>query len=78
MLTTDVRQLPDEVREELADFYRIKLNWLSSIFMLEADVDDKQAQVKASQMLASLHGASILVQATGDVEKYEDAVGYLR
>ncbi len=76
MLTTDVRQLPDEVREELADFYRIKLSWLTSVFALEAD--EKQAHIKACQMLASLHGASILVQATGDVEKYEDAVSYLR
>lgn len=78
MLTTDVRQLPDEVREELADFYRIKLNWLGSVFRLKVGENEKQAQIKACQMLASLHGASILVQATGDVEKYEDAVGYLR
>lgn len=78
MLTTDVRQLPDDIREELADFYRIKLSWLTSVFALETEIDEKQAQIKACQMLASLHGASILVQATGDVEKYEDAVGYLR
>lgn len=78
MLTTDVRQLPEEVKQELSEFYHIKLAWLTQVYLLEDATDEILAQSKANQMLASLHGASILVQATGDVERYEAAVAYLR
>ena len=78
MLTTDVQQLPAEVKQELAEFYHIKLNWLSQVYLLNEGIDETQAQLKANQMLASLHGASILVQATGEVTRYEEAVAYLR
>lgn len=78
MLTTDIHQLPDEVKQELAAFYHIKLNWLSQVYLLNEGIDERQARSKANQMLASLHGASILVQATGESERYEEAVAYLR
>ena len=78
MLTTDVQQLPEEVKQELAEFYQIKLDWIAKVYLLDDTLSQEQAQRKANQMLASLHGASILVQATGDVTKYDEAVAYLR
>jgi len=78
MLTTDVQQLPDEVKQELAAFYLIKLQWIEQVYLLEEATNESLAKQKANQMLASLHGASILVQATGETERYEEAVAYLR
>ena len=78
MLTSDKRLLPAQVSQALADFYQVKLTWLAQVCQRLFQLEEAEAQVKACQILASLHGASILVQATGDPSKYEDAVACWR
>jgi TetR/AcrR family transcriptional repressor of nem operon len=78
MLTADKHILPEEVSAELAAFYNVKLAWLTQVFMRLEQVTEDQALVLACQLLASLHGASVLVQATGNAEFFESAVSYWR
>lgn len=78
MLTADKHLLPESVCEALAEFYEVKLCWLTQVFVRLDNLSEEKARVKAGQLLASLHGASVLVQATGDVGWYEKAVALWR
>lgn len=80
MLTTDKNLLPENAKQELEAFYLLKLNWLDKVVarLMDWPADSSQSQRLARQVLAALHGASVLVRATGNHADYEDAVGYLR
>lgn len=73
-LASDSNILPKEVAEELADFYKTSLNWLSEVSAQIDGCSEQQANIKAKEIFASLHGASLLVQATGDISMYTDVV----
>lgn len=74
MLTADKRILPEEVSAELAAFYNVKLAWLTQVFMRLEQVTEDQALILASQLLASLHGASVLVQGTNQPDFFDRAL----
>lgn len=74
MLTSDKPILPELVSGELATFYELLLTWLSKLFVRLDLSNDIEAMIKASQLLASLHGASILVQGTGDTEYFDNVM----
>ena len=78
MLTADKHILPDEVSAALATFYNVKIEWLTLLFMRLASLPEAQAKTQTIQFLATLHGASVLVQATGNAEFFESAVSYWR
>ncbi|SBS24647.1 HTH-type transcriptional regulator TtgR [Marinomonas spartinae] len=78
MLTADKHLLPESVGVALAEFYEVKLSWLTQVFVRLNNFADDQARVKAGQLLASLHGASVLVQATGEVDWFEKALSLWR
>lgn len=78
MLTADKALLPDRVCRELEAFYQVKLSWLTKVFMRLEDISEKEADLRACQLLASLHGASVLVQATGKIDYFEKAVAIWR
>jgi TetR/AcrR family transcriptional repressor of nem operon len=78
MLTADKHILPDEVSAALAAFYNVKIEWLTLLFMRLAPLQEEQAKTQTIQFLATLHGASVLVQATGNAEFFERALSYWR
>lgn len=78
MLTSDKSSLPDAVCQELAIFYKLKLDWLTQVFMRLEQVDEEAALTKASQLLSCLHGASILVQGANDPAFFDRALSYWR
>jgi len=78
MLTADKHILPEEVSIELAAFYTMKLKWLTRVFIRLEDVTEGDALVLASQLLASLHGASVLVQGTNQPDFFDRALSYWR
>lgn len=71
MLTADKTSLPDMVCSELAAFYQVKLDWLVQLFIVLKRVNEDVALTLASQLLAALHGASVLVLATGNDALFE-------
>ncbi|MBJ7536330.1 TetR/AcrR family transcriptional regulator [Marinomonas transparens] len=78
MLTADKHRLPEAVSTALADFYQVKLEWLTQVFMrFEPSLED-QAKIQSIQFLAALHGASVLVQATDNAEFFEKAMSCWR
>ena len=78
MLTSDKSSLPDAVCQELAIFYKLKLDWLTQVFMRLEQTDEDEALTKASQFLACLHGASILVQGANDPAFFDRALSHWR
>ncbi|TXR54719.1 TetR/AcrR family transcriptional regulator [Reinekea thalattae] len=71
ILTADKPLLPERVATELAQFYELLLNWLTQVFMRLNAVDEAEGLLLASQLLATLHGASILVQGTNDSDYFD-------
>lgn len=78
MLTWNKSVLPSVVCEELASFYNIILEWLTKVFMRLDSVNDENAQLKAHQLFACLHGASILAQGTNNAQCFDQAIAYWR
>ena len=74
VLAADRRLLPEEVCNELSVFYQQKLIWLSKVFVRLNQTDEDTAFVSASQLLACLHGASILVQGTNQPVLFDHAL----
>ncbi|WP_133010690.1 TetR/AcrR family transcriptional regulator [Marinomonas flavescens] len=71
MLTADKHLLSEAVSQSLADFYQVKLGWLTKVFMRLENLPEDAARDRAGQFVATLHGASVLVQATGELAWYE-------
>ena len=78
MLTADKALLPMQVCNELAMFYQLKLEWLTKVFFCNERVDEDAARSQAVQLLACLHGASILVQGTDQPELFDCALSEWR
>jgi TetR/AcrR family transcriptional repressor of nem operon len=78
MLTSDKPTLPEPVCHELAIFYKLKLDWLTQVLARLEQATEEEALIKASQLLACLHGASILVQGTNDPTFFDRALSYWR
>ncbi|AEF53115.1 TetR/AcrR family transcriptional regulator [Marinomonas posidonica] len=80
MLTADKHILPEEVNASLTAFYDVKITWLTQVCLrlpsLSQSLD--QAHSSAVRILASLHGASVLVQATGNEAFFEQVVSAWR
>jgi len=74
MLTSDKPILPESVSHELAIFYRLKLDWLMQVLVRLEQTSKEEALIKASQLLACLHGASLLVQGTNDPTFFDRAL----
>ncbi|UTV99615.1 TetR/AcrR family transcriptional regulator [Marinomonas rhizomae] len=74
MLTSNKATLPEAVCIELAAFYQLILDWLTHVFVRLDKVDKNAGFMKASQLLASLHGASILVQGTNQPDFFNHAL----
>lgn len=62
--------------QAVSDFYDLKFDWLATVvsYMKKDWMPTEEAQAYASQILASLHGASVLTRATGNVDHFEQAV----
>ncbi|MBD5770649.1 TetR/AcrR family transcriptional regulator [Marinomonas colpomeniae] len=76
MLTSNKPILPEPVCDELAVFYKVKLDWVTQVLVRLEQVTEEEALIKASQLLACLHGASILVQGTNDPTFFDRALSY--
>lgn len=74
MLTADKCTLPEEVCTALAAFYDVKIEWLTKVFMRLESIQEDHAKGRSIQFLSTLHGASVLVQATNQIAFYETAV----
>ncbi|MFD1382982.1 TetR/AcrR family transcriptional regulator [Rhodanobacter aciditrophus] len=76
ILMAEKSLLEEEAKAEVAAFYDLKLEWLSTVvsYMSQEWITSEDAHSYASQILASLHGASVLVKATGNPELFEHAV----
>ncbi|WP_421847362.1 TetR/AcrR family transcriptional regulator [Marinomonas sp.] len=74
MLTSNKSVLPESVCVELAAFYQLILDWLTQVFVRLDKIDKEEAFMQASQLLACLHGASILVQGTNQPDFFDRAL----
>lgn len=76
VLAAEKNLLDEATAQELADFYALKTDWLATVvsYMQKEWMPTEEAMKYASQILASLHGASVLVRATGQTEYFEAAV----
>ncbi|MGB0782240.1 MAG: TetR/AcrR family transcriptional regulator [Marinomonas sp.] len=74
MLTSNKATLPEAVCIELAAFYQLILDWLTHVFVRLDKVDKNAGFMQGSQLLASLHGASILVQGTNQPDVFDKAL----
>ncbi|PYF80476.1 MULTISPECIES: TetR/AcrR family transcriptional regulator [Marinomonas] len=78
MLTSNKAILPESVGAELAAFYQLILDWLSQVFVRLDPINKDSGLILASQLLACLHGASILVQGTNQSEFFDHALSEWR
>ncbi|QRV22333.1 TetR/AcrR family transcriptional regulator [Marinomonas foliarum] len=78
MLTSNKPILPEAVCVELAAFYQLILDWLTQVFMRLNEATEKIGFMQASQLLACLHGASILVQGTNQPDFFDHALSDFR
>lgn len=76
ILLAEKSLLDERTQAELSGFYADKMEWLTTVvsYMTKEWMPTDQAQGYAHQILASLHGATLLVQATGDPEAFEKAM----
>lgn len=74
VLTSDKPILPEQVCAELANFYESLLVWLTQVFLHLESNDGEDCKSQASQLLASLHGASILVQGTNNPDHFDRVI----
>lgn len=78
MLTADKQVLPEEVSGSLAAFYEVKLQWLQQVLSRLPSLSGDDPETAAVRLLACLHGASVLVQATGKEDCFEQVVSAWR
>ncbi len=80
VLSAERNLLDDATKNEVKAFYQLKLSWLSEIVaqVSGAGLDRGECQCMAARILASLHGASVIVKATDDRDLYEMAVDQWR
>ncbi|MBJ7551617.1 TetR/AcrR family transcriptional regulator [Marinomonas ostreistagni] len=76
VLTAEKSLLDKATKAELMAFYELKMDWLSTVvsYMKKDWMPTEEARAFASQILASLHGATVVACATGKVEEFELAV----
>ncbi|CUB03710.1 TetR/AcrR family transcriptional regulator [Marinomonas fungiae] len=76
VLAAEKSLLDEATLQAMSEFYAMKFDWLATIvsYMKKGWMPTEEAQAYASQILASLHGASVLVSATGNVEHFDMAV----
>ncbi|MEI2387752.1 TetR/AcrR family transcriptional regulator [Breoghania sp. JC706] len=80
VLSAEKNLLDEATRVELRAFYDLKLDWLSKVVSAIAAGTFSQGECDryACKILASLHGASVLVKATGDTGLFELSVEHWR
>ena len=78
MLTSNKPILPEPVGVELAAFYQLILDWLTKVFVRMNKATEEMGFRHASQLLACLHGASILVQGTNQPDFFDHALSAWR
>ncbi|MBM6550692.1 TetR/AcrR family transcriptional regulator [Marinomonas ostreistagni] len=76
VLAAEKSLLEQQVLDEIEAFYEIKVDWLATVvsYMKKGWMPTDETRHYAYQILASLHGASVLVQASGAPERFEDAM----
>lgn len=76
VLAAEKNLLDQAILDEIETFYDIKIDWLATVvsYMKKGWMPTDETRHFAYQILASLHGASVLVQATGDTESFEHAM----
>lgn len=76
VLAAEQSLLDQTIIDELKDFYEEKINWLATIvsYMKKGWMPTDETRQYAYQILASLHGASVLVQASQEPEHFEHAM----
>ncbi|SBS28963.1 HTH-type transcriptional regulator BetI [Marinomonas aquimarina] len=76
VLAAEKSLLNSATSQAIADFYDLKSDWLATVvsYMKKDWMPSEEARAYASQILASLHGASVLVRSTGNKECFEQAV----
>ncbi|WCN11321.1 TetR family transcriptional regulator [Marinomonas mediterranea] len=80
VLSAEKSLLEPATLEELSAFYQLKLDWLSSVvsYMRKDWMTTEEISNYASQILASLHGGSVLVKVTGEPEMFNQATCHWR
>lgn len=76
VLAAEKSLLDEATVQAISEFYDLKFDWLATVvsYMKKDWMPSEEARAYASQILASLHGASVLVRATGDIDCFEQAV----
>lgn len=76
VLASEKGLLDPATSQAIADFYDLKSDWLATVvsYMKKDWMPSEEARAYASQILASLHGASVLVRSTGNSECFDEAV----
>lgn len=76
VLAAEKNILDEVTQKELAEFYELIVDWLATVvsYMKKNWMTTDEARHYACQIFASLHGASVLVKATGDPSFFEHAM----
>ncbi|MGB2063609.1 DNA-binding transcriptional repressor AcrR [Marinomonas gallaica] len=76
VLAVEKSLLDEATVEAMSEFYEMKYDWLATVisYMKKEWMPTEESRQYASQILASMHGASVLVRATGQSECFEQAV----
>ncbi|TDO97365.1 TetR/AcrR family transcriptional regulator [Marinomonas balearica] len=80
VLSAEKNLLEPATIEELNEFYQLKLDWLGTVvsYMRKDWMTTEEVHNYASRILASLHGASVLVKATGNPDMFNQATVHWR
>lgn len=76
VLAAEKSLLDEATIQAISEFYELKFDWLATVvsYMKKDWMPSEEARAYASQILASLHGASVLARATGDIHCFDQAV----
>ena len=75
-LAAENAELPEELQKEAQHFFLLNIDWLTGAFLKEIS-DPQKAKAKAVQSLATLQGALLVAQVTGDISLFDQAVTHI-
>lgn len=79
IMSAEMENLPDEVRQEVDKFTQMNLEWLTKIVMLRhTDIKVPDAEEQALAIFASIEGAQLVARGRQDIRLYDQAIGAFR
>lgn len=70
MLAAEINNLPQEIRAEMGEFYRLNLNWISARLQ-QSGLAETEASEKTRQIFALLQGALMGAKGQGDAGYFD-------